>query len=71
MKGEGEVYDYECTYEQPQFFAGFQENEVPNARIRQLCIVRKGVTEKIDGVLRWPCSVDRPRKRWMDTVKDA
>ena len=70
-------------------------DKVPNARIRQLCGVTKGVDEKIDeGVLRWfghvermendriakrvyvgECagsrSVGRPRKRWIDTVKDC
>ena len=70
-------------------------NKVPNARIRQLCKVTKGVEEKIEeGVLRWfgrvewmendkigkrvyvgVCagsrSVGRPRKRWIDTVKEC
>ena len=69
-------------------------DKVPNARIRELCGVRKGLDERIDeGVLQWfghvkrmerdkiakrfyagECagsrSVDRPRKRWIDTVKD-
>ena len=70
-------------------------NEVPNAQIRQLCGVTKGIDEKIDeGVLQWFCHVERmengmitkrvyvgecassrsmgrPRKRWIDTVKDC
>ena len=68
---------------------------VPNARIRVLCGLKKGLDERIDeGVLRWfghvermerdrvakrvyvrVCarsrSVGRPRKRWIDTVKDC
>ena len=62
-------------------------DKVPNARIRQLYGVTKGVDEKIDeDVLRWFChvermekdrecagshSVGRLRKRWIDTVKDC
>ena len=62
----------------------------PNARIRELCGVRKGRGERIDeGVPRWfghvermerdriakreyagSHSVGRPRKRWIDTVKE-
>ena len=60
-------------------------DRVPNARIRELCGVKKGLDERIDeSVLRWrgwrgigsprECditrSVDRPRKRWFDTVKE-
>ena len=69
-------------------------DKVPNARIRQLYGVTKGVDEKIDEwVLRWfghvermendrivkriyvgDCAgsylVGRPRKRWIDTMKD-
>ena len=68
---------------------------VPNARIRELCRVKKYLDERIDaGVLRWfghvekmgndrlakrvyvgECagshSVGRPRKRWIDTLKDC
>ena len=68
---------------------------VPNARIKELCVVTKGVDEMIDeSVLQWfghvermekdriakrvhvgECagsrSVGRPRKRWIDTVKDC
>ena len=70
-------------------------NRVPNARIRELCGVTKGVDGRIgEGVLRWfgneermekdmitkrvyvgECagsrSVGRPRKRWIDTVKEC
>ena len=70
-------------------------DKAPNARIRKLSGVTKGVDEKIDeGVLRWlghvervendriakrvyvgeyagSRSVGRPRKRWIDTVKDC
>ena len=65
-------------------------DKVPNAWIRQLCRVTKGVAEKIDeGVLRWFGHVERmkndmidksfyvgecagrPRKKWIDTVKDC
>ena len=55
MEGEGKVQDLDCTDEQPQRFAGYQENDkVPNARIRQLCGGTKGVDERIEeGVLRW------------------
>ena len=69
-------------------------DRVPNARIRELCGVKKGLDERIDeGVLRWfghvermerdriakrvyigECvgsrSLDRPRKRWIHTVKE-
>ena len=69
-------------------------DRVPNARIRELCGVKKGI-EKIDeGVLRWFRNVERmerdtiakrvyvgecagtrsggrPRKRWIDTVKEC
>ena len=34
-------------------------DKVPNAQIRQLCGVTKGVNEKIDGVLRWYSHVER------------
>ena len=57
-------------------------DKVPNAQIRQLYRVTKGVDEKSDeGVLRWfghvermendngRCSLDRPQKSWIDTVK--
>ena len=68
---------------------------VPNARIRELCGVKKGVDERIDeSVLRLfghvermekdkiakgvyvrecvgSCSVGRPRKRWIYTVKEC
>ena len=65
-------------------------DRVPNARIRELCGVRKGLDERIHkDVLRWfdhmerdriakrvyvgeragNCSVGRPRKRWINTVK--
>ena len=67
---------------------------VPNAQIRELCGVKKGLDERIDeGVLQWfgyverierdkitkrvyvgVCavsrSVGRPRKRWIDTMKE-
>ena len=67
---------------------------IPNARIRGVCGVKKGLDGRIDeGVLRWfghvvrmerdrtakkvyvgECagthSVDRPRKRWIDTVME-
>ena len=70
-------------------------DRVPNARIKELCEVKKGVDERIDeGVLPWfgqmermekdriarklyvgECdgrhSVGRPRKMWIDTVKDC
>ena len=70
-------------------------NRVPNARIRQLCGVTKGVDERIDedvlllfdhvgrmkkgkiakrfyvGECAGSRSVGRPRKRWIDTVKDS
>ena len=70
-------------------------DRVPNARIRELCGVRKFLDKMIDeGVLRWfgyvermerdrialrvyvgECagsrSVVRPRKRWIDTVKEC
>ena len=70
-------------------------DEVPNARVRHLCVVTKDVDENIDeSVLRWfdhverkendtiakrvyvgECagsrSVDRTRKRCVDTVKDC
>ena len=70
-------------------------DKVPNARIRELCEVKKCLDERIDeGVLRWfghvekmerdriakrvfvgVCagsrSVGRPRKRWVDTVKEC
>ena len=70
-------------------------DKVPNARIRQLCRVTKGVVEKVDeGVLQCfghverikndriakrvyvgECggshSLGRPRKSWIDTVKDC
>ena len=68
---------------------------VLNARIRELCEVKKGLDERIDeGVLQWfghveriesdriakgvyvgECagnhSVDRARKRWIDTLKEC
>ena len=34
-------------------------DKFPNARIRQLCVVTKGVDEKIDGILRWFGLVER------------
>ena len=67
----------------------------PNAQIRELCGVTKGVDKRIDeGVLRWFGHVERlekdriakrvyvrecagsrsmgkPRKRWIDTMKDC
>ena len=70
-------------------------DRISNARIRELCGVRKGLDERIDeSVLRWfghvermerdriakrvyvgECagsrSVGRPRKRWIDTVKEC
>ena len=70
-------------------------DRVPNARIRELCGVKKGIDERIDeGVILWfghvermkrnmtaervyvrECavsrSVGRPRKRWIDTVKEC
>ena len=70
-------------------------DRVPNARIRELCGVRKGLGERIgEGILRRFChmetmerdeiarrvyvgecadsrSVGRPRKRWIDTVKEG
>ena len=69
-------------------------DRVPNAWIRELWEVRKGLDERIDeGTLRWfchvkrverdrvakrvyvrewagNCSVGRPRKRWIDTMKE-
>ena len=69
-------------------------DKAPNARIKELCEVTKGMGEKNDDVLRWfghvermendkiakwvyvgKCagirSVGRPRKRWIDTVKNC
>ena len=70
-------------------------DRVPNAWIRELCGVRKGLDERIDeGVLGWfghvermekdgiamrvyvgesagSRSVGRPRRRWIDTVKEC
>ena len=70
-------------------------DRVPNARIRKLCGVTKGLYERIDeGVLQWFGHVERmerdriamrvyvgecagtrsmgkPRKRWIDTVKEC
>ena len=70
-------------------------DRIPNARIRELCGVRKGLHERIDeSVLRWFGHVERmerdriakrvyvgecagsrsegrPRKRWIDTVKEC
>ena len=70
-------------------------DKIPNAWIRELCIVKKGLEESIDeGVLQWfghvkrmendriakrvyagECSgshaMDRPQKRWIDTVKEC
>ena len=67
----------------------------PNARIRELCGVKKGLDERMnEGVLRWfdhvermerdriakrvyvgGCagsrSLGRPRKRWIDTIKEC
>ena len=55
----------------------------PNARIRELCGVKKGIGERIDeGDLRWFSHVERMendrsvlvgrlRKRWIDTVMDC
>ena len=65
-------------------------DRIPNARIRELCRMRKGLDERIDeGNLRWfshvermerdritkkvcagSCSVGRPWKRWIDTLKE-
>ena len=33
--------------------------KVPNARIREFCIMTMGVDERIDGVLRWFGHVER------------
>ena len=58
---------------------------VPNTWTRELCGLKKGLEEKIDeGVLRWfghvekmerdrigSSSVGRPRKRWIDTMKEC
>ena len=70
-------------------------DRVPNARIRVLCRVTKGVNERIDEDVLWSFShvermekdmiakrayaeecagsrsVERPRKRWVDIVKDC
>ena len=61
-------------------------DKVPNARIRELCKVKKGLDKRIDeGVLRWfghvesvyvgECvgnhSVGRPWRKWTDTVKEC
>ena len=64
-------------------------NKVPNARIRELCGVKKGLNERIDeghvermesdrfaqrvyvGECAGSHSVGRPRKRWIDTVKEC
>ena len=70
-------------------------DRVPNARIRELCGMKKGLDERIDaGVLRWFAHVERmekdriakrvyvgecagsrsagrPRKRWLDIVKEC
>ena len=67
-------------------------NRVPNAWIRKLCRVKKGLDERNDeGIQRWfryverdriakrvyvgECpgsrSVGRPRKRWIDTMKEC
>ena len=70
-------------------------DKVPNARIRELCVVTKRGNERIDEVvLRWfshvermendriakwvylgecagSLSVGRPRKSWIDNVKDC
>ena len=53
----------------------------PNARIRELCEVKKGLDERIhEGVLRWLAmwrgwrwnrSVGRSGKRWIDIVKEC
>ena len=52
-------------------------DRVPNAQIRKLCGVTKGVNERIDeGVLYvrecvGSCSLGRPRKRGIDTGKEC
>ena len=49
MEGKGEVQDYGYTDGQPQGLLGIRRmDKVPNARIRQLFGVTKGVDEKID-----------------------
>ena len=57
-----------------------RRDRVLNTWIRELCGIRKGLNERIDeGVLRWYShverdgsrSVGRPRKRWIDTVKEC
>ena len=44
-------------------------DRIPNARIRELCGVRKGIDERIENA--GSCSVGRPRKKWIDTVKEC
>ena len=70
-------------------------DRIPNARIRELCRVKKVLDERIDeGILRWLSNVERmerdriakivyvgecagsrslgrPRKSWIDTVKEC
>ena len=46
-------------------------DKVPNARIRQLCRVTKGVDEKIDGVLRWFGHVERMENDWIANRVDV
>ena len=70
-------------------------DRVLNVRIKELCVVKKGLDQRIDErVLRWfghvermerdmiikrvyvgkfagSCSVGRPRKKWIDTVKEC
>ena len=51
---------YRCTTSEAHLV--LEGWRVPNARIRELCRVRKGVDERIDeGVLRWFDHVERDR----------
>ena len=36
-------------------------DRVPNAQVRELCRVRKGLNERIDGILQWFSHVQRDR----------
>ena len=36
-------------------------DRVPNAQVRELCVVRKGLNERIDDILQWFSHVERDR----------
>ena len=95
MEGEGEIRIRAVQMDNLRGLLGIRRmDRVPNAGIRNLCGMMKGVDKRIDeGILQWfghverveedriakrvyvkECvdsrSVGRPRKRWIDTVKE-